>query len=249
MPARTRESIAVVITFLGVMASIVPGLCLAQVPLESSRTFDDPSRPQVVQEPPAPGKFLVASTDLLDPNFVETVVLLIDYSSEGALGVIINRPTDTLVAEVLPELEELSESPDRIWLGGPVAQWQLVMLAQSETELSQARPVMGDLYFSTSRSALESVIAGQGKYRLYAGYAGWSAGQLDQEIERGGWRVMAAEIAMVFDQAPLDLWDELIRRSTVHWARWPIRSPGPTSEVRTRFSRPRPKSVDLQVSD
>jgi putative transcriptional regulator len=154
----------------------------------------------------------------LDPNFAETVVLLVDYNSEGALGVIVNRPTDTLVSEVLPELETLSERSDRIWLGGPVAQWQLVMLAQSESDLAEGRLVMGDLYFSASRSSLESVLSGDGEFRLYAGYAGWSAGQLDQEIERGGWRVLSAEISMVFDRAPLDLWRELIQRSTVHWA-------------------------------
>jgi putative transcriptional regulator len=233
-------------TLVGVLAALFPGLGLAQVTLEASRSFDDPSRPRVVQEPPAPGKFLVASTDLLDPNFVETVVLLVDYSSEGALGVIVNRPTDTLVSEALPELGELSESSGRIWLGGPVAQWQLVMLARSETELAQARPVMGDLYFSASRSALESVVTEQGEYRLYAGYAGWSAGQLDQEIERGGWRVMAAEIAMVFDPAPLDLWDELIRRSTVHWAQLPTRGRWPRESQ--QFSRTRPQRVDPQVS-
>ena len=234
MAVRNHDSVAVVMTLVGVVAAIFPGLVLAQMSLESSRTFDNPTQPQVVQEPPAPGKFLVASTNLLDPNFVETVVLLVDYNSDGALGVIVNRPTDTLVSEVLPELAELSESSDRIWLGGPVAQWQLVMLARSETELSQARPVMEDLYFSASRSALESVVTEQGQYRLYAGYAGWSAGQLDQEIERGGWRVVAAEIAMVFDQAPLDLWDELIRRSTVHWAQLPVGFPGLDAGASTR---------------
>lgn len=211
--------------WLGVAALILVGLAAlpgksgAQPFLEVRRTLDTPKPPKVIQEPPATGKFLVASAELLDPNFAETVVLLVDYNSEGALGVIVNRPTDTLVSEVMPELEAMSDRSDRIWLGGPVAQWQLVMLARSEGELAEGRLVMGDLYFTASRSALESVLAEQREFRLYVGYAGWSAGQLDQEIERGGWRVLSAEISMVFDKAPLDLWRELIQRSTVHWAR------------------------------
>lgn len=210
---------------LAVLRSALVGLAVlpvavgAQLPLEARRTLDTPQQPKVIQEPPATGKFLVASAELLDPNFAETVVLLVDYNSEGALGVIVNRPTDTLVSEVMPELEAMSDRSDRIWLGGPVAQWQLVMLARSEGNLAEGRLVMGDLYFTASRSALESVLSDQGEFRLYVGYAGWSAGQLDQEIERGGWRVLSAEMSMVFDKAPLDLWRELIQRSTVHWAR------------------------------
>ena len=181
--------------------AVLPAAVGAQPPLEARRTLDAPKKPTVIQEPPATGKFLVAGPNLLDPNFAETVVLLVDYNSEGALGVIVNRPTDKLVSEVMPELEAMSDRPDRIWLGGPVAQWQLVMLARSGGDLAEGRLVMEDLYFTASRSALESVLSDQGEFRLYVGYAGWSAGQLDQEIERGGWRVLSAEISMVFDKA------------------------------------------------
>ena len=174
--------------------------------------------PEVVQEPPARGKFLIASRDRLDPNFAETVVLLVDYDSDGALGVIINRPTQTLISEVLPDVESVTERPDRVWLGGPVAQWQLVMLGRSDAGLDEGRMVMDDLYFSASRSALEELLAEDGEFRLYAGYAGWSPGQLDEEIDRGGWKVLPGELSMVFDKAPLDLWPELILRTTVHWA-------------------------------
>ncbi|MEJ2085220.1 MAG: YqgE/AlgH family protein [Acidobacteriota bacterium] len=160
----------------------------------------------------------MAGTELLDPNFIESVVLLIEYSDEGALGVIINRPTSTPIAEILPEIEAPDEGAHRVWIGGPVAPWQLVMLARSQTEIEEGTHVMGDLYFSASRIALEKVVSAGNQFRLYAGYAGWTAGQLDQEIERGGWRVMPAELAMVFDEAPLDLWPELIRRTTLHWA-------------------------------
>ena len=197
-------------------------MCLAtstMIPVFVQATRDQNTpMPEVVQEPPARGKFLIASRDLLDPNFAETVVLLVDYDSDGALGVIINRPTQTLISEVLPDVESVAERPDRVWLGGPVAQWQLVMLGRSDAGLDEGRMVMDDLYFSASRSALEELLAEDGEFRLYAGYAGWSPGQLDEEIDRGGWKVLPGELSMVFDQAPLDLWPELIMRTTVHWA-------------------------------
>ena len=205
--------------------------CRAGVAEASRPSLTGPEQPGFRQDPPARGRFLVAGTELLDPNFIESVVLLIEYSSEGALGVIVNRPTSTPIAEILPEVEAPGEGTHRVWIGGPVAPWQLVMLARSETEIEEATRVMGDLYFSASRSALERVVGAGDQFRLYAGYAGWTAGQLDQEIERGGWRVMPAEIAMVFDEAPLDLWPELIRRTTLHWAwqndREPRRHPNP----------------------
>lgn len=205
--------------------------CRAGVAEASRPSLTGPEQPGFRQDPPARGRFLVAGTELLDPNFIESVVLLIEYSSEGALGVIVNRPTSTPIAEILPEVEAPGEGTHRVWIGGPVAPWQLVMLARSETEIEEATRVMGDLYFSASRSALEKVVGAGDQFRLYAGYAGWTAGQLDQEIERGGWRVMPAEIAMVFDEAPLDLWPELIRRTTLHWAwqhdREPRRYPNP----------------------
>lgn len=214
-----RSGLATLLLLIGTLGAIPHRPCRAGVVEASRPSLTGPEQPRFRQDPPARGRFLVAGTELLDPNFVESVVLLIEYSDEGALGVIVNRPTNTPIAEILPDIEAPGEGAHRVWIGGPVAPWQLVMLTRSQTEIEEGTRVMGDLYFSASRSALEKVVGAGDQYRLYAGYAGWTAGQLDQEIERGGWRVMPAEIGMVFDEAPLDLWPELIRRTTLHWAR------------------------------
>jgi len=233
-----RSGFATLLLLIGTLGAMPHRPCLAGVVEASRPSLTGPEQPRFRQDPPARGRFLVAGTELLDPNFVESVVLLIEYSDEGALGVIINRPTNTPIAEILPEIEAPGEGKHRVWIGGPVAPWQLVMLTRSQTEIEEGTQVLGDLYFSASRIALEKVVSAGNQFRLYAGYAGWTAGQLDQEIERGGWRVMPAEIDMVFDEAPLDLWPELIRRTTLLWARQhhkqPNRHPDPETKEPAR---------------
>lgn len=169
-------------------------------------------------EAPAAGKFLVASRDLRDPNFAKTVVLLVDYSDQGALGVIINRPLARGLDEVLPEVDGLQDRDDHLWLGGPVAQWQLVFLARLPRLPAGARPVVDDVVFSTSRGLLEEMLEQEREFRVYAGYAGWIGGQLESEIERGGWHIQPGDPEMIFAQSPFDLWPELIQRSSVRWA-------------------------------
>ena len=166
---------------------------------------------------PAKGRFLIASRELLDPNFVQTVVLLVDYSSEGAMGVIVNRPTKTRVAKVLPELDEVQERDETVWVGGPVATWQMVLLARSTMAQEGTQIVFEDVIFSGSSDVLKRLIGEDGEFRIYAGHAGWAPGQLEREIDRGGWHVLPAKVDMVFDSAPHDLWLELIRRSAVQW--------------------------------
>lgn len=166
---------------------------------------------------PAKGRFLIASRELLDPNFVQTVVLLVDYSSEGAMGVVVNRPTKTRVAELLPELDEVQERDETVWVGGPVATWQMVLLARSTMAQEGTQIVFADVIFSGSSDVLKRLIGEDGEFRIYAGHAGWAPGQLEREIDRGGWHVLPAKVDMVFDPAPHDLWPELIRRSSVQW--------------------------------
>jgi putative transcriptional regulator len=163
---------------------------------------------------PARGRFLVAARDLLDPNFSRTVVLLVDYDSRGALGVIVNRPTEIQAVEFLPGVAGLRERTDTMWVGGPVAMWKAVLLARSTRPLDGARLVLEDIVFTASREALELLIAEGDEFRLYAGYAAWGPGQLDREIERGGWKILPATANSVFDTSPLELWSRL---SSVQW--------------------------------
>ena len=167
------------------------------------------------------GKFLVASRQLRDPKFSETVILLIEYDRKGAMGLIINRPTKVRLSSALPEIEGLQQRRDTVYLGGPVATNQVRLLIRSSSQPEGARRVLEEVYLSSSRSVLQQMIDdadAQKRFRVYAGYAGWGPGQLDFEISRGGWHVLPADAGTVFDTAASEIWPELIRRTSVQWA-------------------------------
>jgi putative transcriptional regulator len=170
----------------------------------------------------ARGKFLVASRHLRDPNFSETVVLLIDYDWHGAMGLVINRPSELRLSTVLPEIKGLEQPTDTVYIGGPVARSQMLLLIQSRSQPKESSRVFKDIYVSSSRTVLQRMIddadAGE-KFRVYAGNAGWAPGQLYREVSRGGWHVLEADAETVFDKAPAEVWPELIRRASVQWVR------------------------------
>ncbi len=167
----------------------------------------------------APGRFLVASRDLGDPNFRETVVLLVEYERrEGALGLIVNRPTEVDLARVLLGEEDIVLGP--VFQGGPVAPLQMSVLVRTPAELSNARPVFDDVQFSSSRElllALSGAEPSEIPFRAYAGYAGWAPGQLELEVDAGGWHVMDGDGASIFGDTS-DLWTRWILRGTADWA-------------------------------
>jgi putative transcriptional regulator len=170
----------------------------------------------------AKGKFLVAGRQLRDPNFRETVVLLVEYGLEGAMGLVINRPSNVTLASVFPDIKELKQRKDIIYVGGPVAVNQMLLLIGSKTVPDQATAVSEGVYISSSWKVLERLMKNTGKderFRLFAGYAGWAPSQLDFERTRGDWHVLKAEAEMVFSQNSDELWPELIRRATVKWVR------------------------------
>ena len=170
---------------------------------------------------PAPGKFLVASRSLLDPNFSKTVILLVSSDDDGALGIIINRPTPVTLDQMVEDLQGIEEDPETVWVGGPVAHWQLVLLFRSEFHPEDTESVLEGVYFSGSREVLEDLLEGDMEYRVYAGYAGWSPGQLEHEIARGSWHVLPGESEMIFDGDPMSLWEELVVRGEGEWVTLP----------------------------
>jgi len=162
---------------------------------------------------PGPGTFLIARRGLPDPNFSESVVLLLDYNREGAIGLIINRPTDLKLGEVLPKLTVLERRPDRLFFGGPVAKGHLSLLVRVREKLENVNRIMGDTYASGDITLLLRLIAeGNDDFRVYGGYAGWAPGQLDAEVERGDWYIVTAEERFVFYGDPERIWTELIER-------------------------------------
>jgi putative transcriptional regulator len=143
------------------------------------------------------GHFLVASRYLRDPNFAQSVVLMIHHNDEGAMGVVINRPSDKTVREVWEIIgNEPCDREDLIFIGGPVP-GPLVALHTID-EFSQ-HEVLPGLHVATQRDSLDVLVRRSSiSLRLYSGHAGWGAGQLEGEMEAGGWLSTRATIEDVF---------------------------------------------------
>lgn len=168
---------------------------------------------------PAPGRFLIAAEHVADPNFFETVVLLIRYDPDGALGLIVNRPTAIPLAEVLSDDAVPLKVDGSVYIGGPVEQHGLMLLIRSEDDIEDAERVFADVHHTAAMSALETAVAEKLTLRGYVGYSGWGAGQLDAEFDRNDWRVAPAAAEMVFDPKPETLWRRLMDRANIRIAR------------------------------
>jgi putative transcriptional regulator len=157
---------------------------------------------------PAAGRLLVATPGLLDPNFARTVVLLLAHSDEGALGVVLNRPGSLPVDEVLPHWSHLAAEPGMVFIGGPV---------QPDTALCLGETNGG---WRTVDVDEDPALADVDRIRLYAAYAGWSAEQLEMEIDAGGWYVLEAKPTDMFTSEPDELWRQVLRRQggRIAWA-------------------------------
>jgi putative transcriptional regulator len=160
------------------------------------------------------GAFLIATHRITDPRFSQSVILLTRYGARGAMGVIINRPTEHRLAELLPEIEALEGRSDLLFFGGPVSLDAVVMLLQSpeEVKLEQTARVFGDVYFSGNPEAFAYIIGRKRTdeaIRGYAGYAGWAPGQLEGEIARGDWTVARANASTIFEKDPSKIWRDL----------------------------------------
>ena len=166
------------------------------------------------------GTLLVAAPSLTDPHFARSVVFVIDHRPQGTLGVILNRPSDVSVADVLPSWGPHTSDPHAVFVGGPVEQRTALCLAALRTGEDPERTggVVGvrgpvalvDLDGDPVRLAPR--VRGM---RVYAGYAGWDGGQLDGEIDRGDWFVVPALPDDVLAPARYDLWGGVLRRQGI----------------------------------
>jgi len=161
------------------------------------------------------GMLLVASPELLDPNFADTVVLLLDVDEQGALGVVLNRPTPVAVSEVLAGWGEVVAEPEVLFQGGPVSTERALAvgwLRDRDDVPVGFREVVDGLGVVDLDTPVELVDGSLSGMRIFAGYAGWGAEQLDGEIEEGSWYVVPAEALDVFRDDPMDLWRDVMRR-------------------------------------
>lgn len=165
---------------------------------------------------------LLAAPTLLDPNFVDSVILLLDVNDQGALGVVLNRPSALPVAEVLGEWGDVVEEPEVLFQGGPVSTdgALAVALATPGGQDAVGFQAVVDRAFTGERwlglldldTPAELVVGTVDRLRIFAGYAGWGAGQLQEEIEEGAWYVVPALPEDVFRSDTQDLWRDVMRR-------------------------------------
>ena len=153
------------------------------------------------------GVFLVATHRLIDPRFSRSVILLTRYGPQGAMGVIVNRPTEHRLSDLLPEIEALEGRGDRLFFGGPVSVNAIVLLLVRTKRWSWSTPsgCSTTVYLSGNPEAF-ALIAGRKKenpaIRGYAGYAGWGPGQLEAEIARKDWSIVRADASTIFRKEP-----------------------------------------------
>lgn len=159
--------------------------------------------------------FLVARRALDGSYFGQSVLYLIEHDEDGTLGLIVNRPSDISLFQAVPGIEEERAAAHALYFGGPVELPMMLIMVRGESVPEAMAHVADDVYVGSDRRILETVLA-TGKpaneVRFYVGYSGWAAGQLDSELERGSWHVVAADTIAIFSSEADMLWDRLIER-------------------------------------
>ena len=158
------------------------------------------------------GQLLLASPALLDTNFRRTVVLVGVHNEEGALGVVLNRPSDVSVQDAVPQLLEAGGDGEAVYVGGPVQPSSVVLLAEFLEPALAGTLVVGRIGFPAADADIQQLAGATARTRVYAGYAGWDEGQLDAEVEHGDWIAHDALPDDVFTDVPEELWSSVLAR-------------------------------------
>jgi putative transcriptional regulator len=161
---------------------------------------------------PLVGQLLLASPTLHDPNFARAVVLVGVHSEEGAMGVVLNRPSQVTVGEAAPQLEEAIDESERVFVGGPVQPSSIVFLAEFLDPAPAGVLVLGRIGFPAPDAELQELSRSTCRVRVFAGFAGWGEGQLEAEIAEGDWIAQAALPEDVFTELPEQLWSDVLTR-------------------------------------
>ena len=156
------------------------------------------------------GKLLVSSPALHDPNFRKTVVLVAHHDEEGAMGLVLSRPSEVAAADAVPALEGLPGATGPVFVGGPVQPEAFMVLAEFDDVAQAAAPIMDDLGFMPAEVEPEDLSIR--RMRLFAGYSGWGIGQLEAELEEASWIVVDALTDDAFADDPDELWRTVLHR-------------------------------------
>ncbi len=163
----------------------------------------------------APGMLLLATAELRDPNFADTVVLLLDVNADGALGIVLNRPSPVLMTEVLEPWSGLCAEPDVLFHGGPVSPdgaLAVALLRDAADEPLGFQPILGRLGMVDLDTPVELLDGSLSLVRVFAGYAGWGAQQLRDEIAEGSWYAVSGQAGDAFRSDTTGLWRDVLSR-------------------------------------
>lgn len=163
------------------------------------------------------GHVLIAAPVLLDPNFRRTVVLILEHTPEGAVGLVLNRPSELVAGEAVPELSGLVAGDDHVWVGGPVQPQAVIAMAEYTDGVPVERSVVGPIAPLEVESGVEEARPHVARVRIFAGYAGWGEGQLDGELEEDAWFTSPALPGDVFTEDHATLWNRVLRRMGGHF--------------------------------
>jgi len=157
------------------------------------------------------GQLLLASPALFDPNFRRAVVLVTEHTEEGAAGLVLNRPSETAVADAVPDLLPLVSEEERVYVGGPVQESAVLVLAEFEDPEEAALLVVDDIGFLPGDGDFDLLAGATRRVRVFAGYAGWGPGQLEAELEESSWIVGSSPAPELFPELEDDLWARILR--------------------------------------
>ena len=164
------------------------------------------------------GKLLVASPTLVDPNFARSVVLITEHNADGAMGIVLDRPSEATVGELVPQLGDVAGADAPIYVGGPVQPSALVVLAEFSDPQAAAWIVTADVGFASADLDTSDLAGVVRRARVYAGYSGWSAAQLETELEADSWIVEPPIPRELFPDEPQTLWKDVLARKGGQYA-------------------------------
>ncbi len=164
------------------------------------------------------GKLLIASPTLLDPNFSRTVVLIAAHDRDGALGLVLNRPSELLVADAVEHLAPLCSDYERLYVGGPVEPGAVIVLAEFADPSLAALLIDGDLGLPNIEASAELLDGSVRRARCFAGHSGWGPGQLDAELEQEAWIVEGLAADDPWVEADAAMWSRVLERKGGEYA-------------------------------
>jgi len=175
------------------------------------------------------GKLLLAGPVLKDPNFDRTVVLITEHTEEGAMGLVLNRPSEAALDEAVPDLAWVADGDDPVFVGGPVAPTGVIVLAEWTDPAQAVVLVEDDLGFVPGDAEdTDALAAAISRARVYAGHAGWGPGQLEAELAEEAWIVEAPLREELFSAEPETLWSAVLRRMGREFALLSTMPPDPS---------------------